>query len=108
MLNDRQERIKNRIEEDDFLGYLDTLIEGDNFIDSPASLGIAKKAVSDNSIVNLTDYQIETLIKYGIDIEGNYISECNVCQTELPWCEMSYGAYIGMCSKCQQTTSKDD
>lgn len=108
MLTDRQERIKERMYEDDFIGYLEELIAEEKLMDSKAALGIAKKITSEKTLANLTERQIDTLIMYGIDVEENYISSCSVCSEELPWCEMSYGAYIDKCSWCQQRDSKED
>ncbi|WP_207695520.1 hypothetical protein DOK67_0000151 [Enterococcus sp. DIV0212c] len=107
MLNESEEEIKARMQEDDFVGYVDEILQAGQLIDSPASVGIAKQIISNDGIETLSLSQLETFIKYGIDTDQNYLRRCDRCDNELPWSEMSYGAFIGLCSYCQQMESHD-
>lgn len=98
MYTERQLRIKERMVDEDFIGYLKDILENNQLYDSPAAEGIAKKVVAEGTIANLSEKQVHTLIVYGVDVDGNYIKGCGICGEELPWCEMAYGAYIERCS----------
>lgn len=96
-LNERQEMIYNRLNEEDFIEYLEDLIRGDQLCDSAAAEGIAKKIIGEGTINNLSTRQIETLIVFGIDTENNYLRKCKRCDDDIPWSEMIMAAETGYC-----------
>lgn len=108
-LNERQLKIKSRISEDDFISYVEDILRWETLCDSPVAEGIAKKIVSDQSIDNLSNNQLETFIIYGIDTDQNYSSSCIRCATEIPWCEMLHGIDEGgYCNYCWHMKEKED
>lgn len=111
-------------EPDDFVGFLNDLIEGEDL--EGASAGIAARAVADGSIRQLTAAQHAALVVAVKEWIGNQFSDyeapfvhdgetppppdCTDCSNSIPWCEVYIAGTMndGHCSWCEQVHHKDD
>lgn len=95
-----------RYNEDDFNAFVEDLIRMDRLSDKES--GIAKLYL-DKGYDNLSSKQ-----KYIFDkaIENNYISACNRCVMEIPWCEMiealDNGGYCNYCQHMMERSEEED
>ena len=89
----------------EFSDYVSEVLKAELLKEGTATHGIALQ-ISNEGISNLTDSQIETFVKYGLN-EDNYRYECPMCLEELSFDDIFNTIDNGMCSYCKYKLEKE-
>lgn len=94
---------KGRYNEEDFPMFVSQLLECNRIEGAAADIA---KYFLDYGYESLSDKQ---KVIFDESIEENYISACNRCSIDIPWCEMLEATDNGgYCNYCQHMMEKDE
>ena len=98
--------LKKCCAEEDFLAYLQELIDCTEIEEGTAAYGITRMIIA-GSVDELSQYQWNTFLNY-VAIPF-YVDSCKRCGASIPWSEM-YMAMDngGYCGYCDHMMNKDD
>lgn len=97
---------KERCNDNDYLEFLNQLIEFDIIDEDTPAYGITKMVI-DGRVNELSLAQWNTFVKYVAD--EYYVDECTRCAATIPWSEMLEAlANGGYCGYCVHMMEKED